>query len=137
MNGGAIPGTVNEHKVHIPDWHNSFHEYACEFTGPPFAYRQALPHTLSVPAHANGRHPADEAGAAHAPFAIDGKVVAAFTKEKAAVYYPAKYSLILNTAVGGEVVEAPRAATAWPALHIVDYVRVARRHQGGVTRGVV
>jgi len=84
----------------IPTWHSEFHEYAYE------------------------------AGPNHLAVSIDNVVLANWTTgEKGAVFYNAKYYLLINTALGGEWPRPPSNLTEWPAYHIVDYVRVARANK--------
>jgi len=84
------------------DWNRAFHEYAVERSGE------------------------------HMAFLVDGKVALNFSAAEAgAVLSHTPFFLILNTAVGGGWPGEPTSATALPAEHVIDYVRVSRRSSGG------
>ena len=70
----------------------------------------------------------------HVAFVVDGKTVLNRTSAAANAgnasdpeLWPMPFFLILNSALGGPWPGEPTAATALPAYHVVDYVRVARQ----------
>mmetsp|Transcript_60352 Transcript_60352/g.168625 ORF Transcript_60352/g.168625 Transcript_60352/m.168625 type:complete len:547 (+) Transcript_60352:52-1692(+) len=91
------------HRAYLPDdWSTAFHEYAVERSHDQIS------------------------------FAIDGRVVFR-TSEKMQGFTlsRAPFFLILNTAIGGDWPGEPSAETEFPARHVIDYVRAARKQSPG------
>lgn len=68
-----------------------------------------------------------ERSADYVAFSIDGQVLLnSTTSDLDVLLWPMPFYLILNTAVGGGWPGEPDERTLSPALHVIDYVRLAR-----------